>query len=68
MAINDEGLSAVCDCLQSLTLQLVDMNTSMAEIYSRMIVEGTYLQGMVEELRTLNAAAGRIEDQISYRP
>jgi hypothetical protein len=66
--LNDEGLTAVCQCLDSLVLQLVDMNTNMAEIYGRTVVQGTYLQGIIDELRTLNNSLGRIEDHISYRP
>jgi hypothetical protein len=68
VAIDNVGVDAVTECLNALVLQLVDMNSSMTEIYSRMLVEGTYLQGIVDELRTLNFAAGRIEDSISYRP
>jgi len=68
LAISDPAIEAVTEVLNSLVMQLVDMNTSMTEIYSRMLVEGTYLQGIVDELRTLNSGIGRIEDAILYRP
>jgi len=63
-----QAINAVTEVLNALVMQLVDMNTSLSALYNRMIVQGTYLQGIVDELRTLNSAAGRIEDQISYRP
>jgi hypothetical protein len=59
---------AVTEVLNSLVLQLIDMNTQLGMIHQRYVVQGTYLQGIVDELRTLNSAAGRIEDHISYRP
>jgi hypothetical protein len=65
---NESEMNAIVEVLNALVLQLVDMNSTMSEIYSRTLVEGAYLQGIVDELRTLNYAAGRIEDKISYRP
>jgi len=68
VAINDEALEAVTDCLNALVLQLVDINTTMSEIYNRTIVAGTYLMGVVDELRTLNGGIARVEDAILNRP
>jgi hypothetical protein len=64
----DEIADAVTKVLNALVLQLIDLNTNMMELHHRMVIQGTYLQGIVDELRVLNAAAGRLEDQILYRP
>jgi hypothetical protein len=66
--IEEDAILAVTECLNALVMQLIDMNTSMAEIHSRLTKEGVYMSLIVDELRTLNAAAGRIEDGVTYRP
>jgi len=63
-----QAINAVTEVLNSLVMQLVDLNTSLAELYNRLIVQGTYLQGIVDELRSLNFAMGRIEDLMTYPP
>lgn len=68
MATNDDLADATIDVLHSLVLQLIDMNTSLTELNHRMIVQGTYWQGIVDELRTLNSSVGRLEDRTLYRP
>jgi hypothetical protein len=68
LAINSARIDAVVEVLNALVMQLIDMNTSMSELYSRQIVNGTYLQGVVDELRTLNSALSRLEDTAIYRP
>jgi hypothetical protein len=62
LATNDGLADATIEVLHSLVLQMVDMNSSLMELNHRMIVQGTYWQGIVDELRTLNAAVGRVED------
>jgi hypothetical protein len=62
LATNDGLADATIEVLNSVVLQLVDMNTALIELHHRMIVQGTYWQGIVDELRTLNGAVGRLED------
>jgi hypothetical protein len=68
LAISDPALEAITEVLNAMVMQMVDMNTTLSQFHNRMLVENSYLGGIVDELRILNSAAGRIEDQISYRP
>jgi hypothetical protein len=63
-----DAMDAVTEVLNALVMQLIDMNTTLAELHSRLLVQRSYMQGIVDELRTLNGAVGRLEDAISYRP
>jgi hypothetical protein len=68
LATNPDLADATIDVLNSVVLQLVDMNSNLIELHHRMIVQGTYWQGIVDELRTLNFSVGRLEDRTPYRP
>jgi len=65
---NENWVDAVTEMLNQLILQMIDTNMHLGELHHRFVVQGTYLQGIVDELRTLNFAIGRIEDQTPYRP
>lgn len=57
-----QSLNGIVQELSNLTLQLIDMNQSFSTLLSYQVALRTYSQGIVDELRTLNSAVGRIED------
>lgn len=63
-----ELVDAVTKVLDSLVLQLVDMNTTLAELHNRMASQSLYFHGIVDQLRTLNSAMSRLEDYYLSRP
>jgi hypothetical protein len=68
LGIERGAAEAVIHVLDMLVMQLIDMNTNMGELHHRFVVQGTYLQGIVDELRTLNSSMGRMEDLAIYPP
>jgi len=68
MASNDELAAVMTSVVESLVLQLIDMNSILGDIHNRLAGFNAKFNDVVDELRTLNSAAGRIEDHISYRP
>jgi hypothetical protein len=55
-------VNAVTEVLNALVMQLIDLNTSLSQIHDRMVRQGNCLAHIVDELRTLNNAVGRVED------
>jgi hypothetical protein len=68
LAINDDAMNAVTQVLNALVDQLVDTNTALADISTHVTFLSMGTGRIGDELETLNAAIGRIEDHISYRP
>jgi hypothetical protein len=68
LATSNNWVDAVQTALEQLILQMIDTNMRLGELHHRFVVQGTYLQGIVDELRTLNSSIGRIEDKTFYPP
>jgi hypothetical protein len=68
LATNEQLINAIEMVLSAMVLQLVDLNSCMGDLVNRVTISRSYYQAIVEELRTLNASIGRVEDHMSYRP
>jgi hypothetical protein len=68
LVFDDDALNAVCQCINSITYAMIDTNETLAEMSKHLTFIGVNVERIVDEIRTLNFAAGRIEDRLSYRP